>query len=131
MISITLPDGSKREFAAPVTVLQLAEAIGPGLAKAALAGKVDGKTVDTSHLIANAVKNLFPAAQVTIGPVIENGFYYDFAFERAFTPEDLAAIEKEMERLAAADIPVQRSLMNRSEAVAMFNGMGEQYKVEI
>src|SRR5688572_31399025 len=136
MISITLPDGSKRNFDSPVTVLQVAEAIGPGLARAALAGKVDGKAVDTSyliqsdvslailtskdpegldvirhscaHLMANAVKNLFPAAQVTIGPVIENGFYYDFAYERPFTPEDLVAIEKEMERLSAADIKVDR-----------------------
>jgi threonyl-tRNA synthetase len=159
MVTITLPDGSKRNFDAPVTVLQVAESIGPGLAKAALAGKVDGKTVDTSHLIsadatlsiltardaegldvirhscahlmANAVKNLFPAAQVTIGPVIENGFFYDFAFERPFTPEDLAAIEKEMERISAADIKVQRSLMTRTEAVAMFKAMGEKYKVEI
>jgi threonyl-tRNA synthetase len=159
MITITLPDGSKREFDAPVTVLQVAESIGPGLAKAALAGKVDGAAVDTScliendaslailtarddegldiirhscaHLMANAVKNLFPAAQVTIGPVIENGFYYDFAFERPFTPEDLEAIEKEMERLSSADVAVARSLMSRSEAVAMFNGMGEKYKVEI
>jgi threonyl-tRNA synthetase len=159
MVTITLPDGSKRNFDAPVTVLQVAESIGPGLAKAALAGKVDGKTVDTSHLIsadatlaiitsrdaegidvirhscahlmANAVKNLFPAAQVTIGPVIENGFYYDFAFERAFTPEDLAAIEKEMERLSAADIKVERSLMSRADAVAMFSKMGEKYKAEI
>lgn len=159
MVTITLPDGSKRNFDAPVTVLQVAESIGPGLAKAALAGKVDGKAVDTSHLIttnatlailtardaegidvirhscahlmANAVKNLFPSAQVTIGPVIENGFYYDFAFERAFTPEDLAAIEKEMERIAAADIKVERSLMSRSEAVAMFGKMGEKYKAEI
>jgi threonyl-tRNA synthetase len=159
MVTITLPDGSKRNFDAPVTVLQVAESIGPGLAKAALAGKVDGKTVDTSHLIsadatlailtsrdaegldvirhscahlmANAVKNLFPSAQVTIGPVIENGFYYDFAFERAFTPEDVAAIEKEMERITAADIKVERSLMTRTEAVALFKGMGEKYKVEI
>jgi threonyl-tRNA synthetase len=159
MVTITLPDGSKRNFDTPVTVLQVAEAIGPGLAKAALAGKVDGHIVDTSfligtdanlaimtprdpeglevirhscaHLMANAVKNLFPLAQVTIGPVIENGFYYDFAFERPFTPEDLAAIESEMERLVVADIPVARSLMSRSAAVDMFREMGEQYKVEI
>ncbi|MDY6981932.1 MAG: threonine--tRNA ligase [Pseudomonadota bacterium] len=159
MVTITLPDGSKRNFDAPVTVQQVAESIGAGLAKAALAGKVDGKTVDTSHLIttdaslailtardaegidvirhscahlmANAVKNLFPAAQVTIGPVIENGFYYDFAFERPFTPEDLAAIEKEMERISAADIKVERSLMSRDAAVAMFAEMGEKYKAEI
>ncbi len=159
MVTITLPDGSKRNFDAPVTVLQVAESIGPGLAKAALAGKVDGLTVDTSHLLtsdaslailtsrdaegldvirhscahlmANAVKSLFPAAQVTIGPVIENGFFYDFAFERPFTPEDLIAIEKEMERLSAADIKVERSLMSRTDAVAMFRTMAEQYKVQI
>jgi len=159
MIAITLPDGSKREFAAAVSIQQLAESIGPGLAKAALAGKVDGQLVDTSflierdsavsiitvrdvdgidvirhscaHLMANAVKNLFPAAQVTIGPVIENGFFYDFAFERPFTPEDLAAIEKEMERLVSADIRVDRSLMTRNDAVALFESMGEKYKVEI
>jgi len=159
MVSITLPDGSKRDFDAPVTVLQVAESIGPGLAKAALAGRVDGALVDASHLIesdaslaiitardadgievirhscahlmANAVQNLFPGAQVTIGPVIENGFFYDFAFERPFTPEDLESIEKEMERLAEQGIPVQRSLMSRSEAVTMFEGMGEKYKVEI
>jgi threonyl-tRNA synthetase len=140
-------------------VLQVAESIGPGLARVALAGKVGDRAVDTSfliekdatlailtprdpegldvirhscaHLMANAVKNLFPAAQVTIGPVIENGFFYDFAFERTFTPDDLAAIEKEMERLASADIKVDRSLMSRSEAVAMFRAMGEAYKVEI
>jgi len=159
MIAITLPDGSKREFAAAVSIQQLAESIGPGLAKAALAGKVDGQLVDASflierdsavsiitvrdvdgidvirhscaHLMANAVKNLFPAAQVTIGPVIENGFFYDFAFERPFTPEDLAAIEKEMERLVSADIRVDRSLMTRNDAVALFESMGEKYKVEI
>jgi threonyl-tRNA synthetase len=159
MITITLPDGSKREFDAPVTVLQVAESIGPGLAKAALAGRVDEQLVDTSfvietnaslaiitardadgievirhscaHLMANAVQNLFPGAQVTIGPVIENGFFYDFAYERPFTPEDLVAIEKEMENLSEQNISVQRSLMSRAEAVAMFNGMGEKYKVEI
>lgn len=159
MIAITLPDGSKREFVAAISIHQLAESIGPGLAKAALAGKVDGQLVDTSfvierdaavsiitardsdgvdvirhscaHLMANAVKNLFPSAQVTIGPVIDNGFYYDFAFERAFTPEDLAAIEKEMERLSATDIRVERSLMSRADAVALFESMGERYKVEI
>jgi len=159
MVTITLPDGSKREFDAPVTVLQVAESIGPGLAKAALTGKVDEKLVDTSfligsdaslaiitardadgietirhscaHLMANAVQNLFPGAQVTIGPVIANGFYYDFAYERPFTPEDLVAIEKEMEHIAEQNLPVQRSLMSRAEAVEMFNGMGEKYKVEI
>lgn len=159
MVSITLPDGSKRDFDTPVTVLQVAASIGPGLAKAALAGRIDGVLVDASHLIeldaslaiitardaeglevirhscahlmANAVQNLFPSAQVTIGPVIENGFFYDFAFERPFTPEDLSQIEKEMERLSEQDIPVQRSLMSRTDAVAMFEGMGEKYKVEI
>ena len=159
MINITLPDGSVRGFADAVTVMQVAESIGAGLARAALAARVDGVLVDTSHtigsdaslsiitgrdaegldvirhscahLMANAVKNLFPEAQVTIGPVIENGFYYDFAFSRPFTPEDLASIEKEMERLAASDIRVERSLMSRSEAVALFESMGEHYKVEI
>ena len=159
MIVITLPDGSKREYPAGVTIREVAESIGPGLAKAALGGKVDGSLLDISHsiqascslsivtprdnegleiirhscahLMANAVKNLFPSAQVTIGPVVENGFYYDFAFERAFTPEDLAAIEKEMERLASADIKVERSLMMRPEAVKLFEAMGEKYKVEI
>jgi threonyl-tRNA synthetase len=159
MLSITLPDGSKREFDQPVSVHGLAESIGPGLAKAAVAGKVDGQLVDTSfeiqqdaevaiitsrdeeglevirhscaHLMANAVQNLFPSAQVTIGPVIENGFYYDFAFERPFTPEDLEAIEKEMLRLSKEDIAVNRSMMNRDEAVAMFKDMGEDYKVQI
>ncbi len=159
MINITLPDGSVRGFADAVTVMQVAESIGAGLAKAALAARVDGVLVDTSHtigsdanlsiitgrdaegldvirhscahLMANAVKNLFPDVQVTIGPVIENGFYYDFAFSRPFTPEDLASIEREMERLAASDIRVERSLMSRSEAVALFESMGEHYKVEI
>jgi threonyl-tRNA synthetase len=156
---VTLPDGSQRCFDAPVSVRDVAASIGPGLAKAALAARVDGRLVDTSfriehdtalaivtdksedalevirhytaHLLAQAVKQLFPSAQVTIGPVIEDGFYYDFAFERAFTPEDLAAIEKRMEELAAADQPVERSLMPRDEAVAFFRGMGEQYKAEI
>lgn len=159
MVTITLPDGNKRSFDTSVTVLQVAASIGPGLAKAALAGKVNGTEVDTSylletdaqlsiltardpeglniirhscaHLMANAVKNLYPPAQVTIGPVIENGFYYDFAYERPFTPEDLDAIEKEMERLTAADLQVDRSLMSRADASAMFHSMGEKYKVEI
>ncbi|MFN0001268.1 MAG: threonine--tRNA ligase [Pseudohongiellaceae bacterium] len=159
MVTITLPDGNKRSFDTSVTVLQVAASIGPGLAKAALAGKVNGTEVDTSylletdaqlsiltardpeglniirhscaHLMANAVKNLYPSAQVTIGPVIENGFYYDFAYERPFTPEDLDAIEKEMERLTAADLQVDRSLMSRADASAMFHSMGEKYKVEI
>ena len=159
MVAITLPDNSQKTYDAPVTVLQVAESIGPGLAKAALAGKVNGELVDVSHLIdsdsnlsiitgrdedgldvirhscahlmANAVQNLFPEAQVTIGPVIENGFFYDFAFERPFTPEDLTAIEKEMHHLSKANIPVERSVMNRADAVALFNEMGEKYKVEI
>ena len=156
---ITLPDGSQRSFDHPVTVMQVAESIGPGLAKAALAGKVDGTLVDASHLIekdvalaivterdaegvdiirhstahllAMAVQSLFPTAQVTIGPVIQDGFYYDFAFERAFTPEDLLQIEARMNELASEDLAVSRSLMTRDEAVALFEKMGEKYKVEI
>ena len=156
---ITLPDGSQRVFDEPVSVHQVAAVIGAGLAKAALAGKVDGRLVDTSHLItgdanlaivterdpegleivrhssahllAHAVKQLYPSAQVTIGPVIENGFYYDFAFERAFTPEDLERIQTRMEELAARDIPVTRSVMPRDEAVAFFRDMGEEYKAQI
>ncbi|MDG4555695.1 MAG: threonine--tRNA ligase [Candidatus Competibacter sp.] len=156
---ITLPDGSQRVFDEPVSVHQVAAAIGAGLAKAALAGKVDGRLVDTSHLIAedanlaiiterdpegleivrhssahllaHAVKQLYPSAQVTIGPVIENGFYYDFAFERAFTPEDLERIQARMEDLAARDISVSRSVMPRDEAVAFFRNMGEEYKAQI
>ncbi|HRD50734.1 MAG TPA: threonine--tRNA ligase [Candidatus Contendobacter sp.] len=156
---ITLPDGSPRVFDAPVSVSEVAAAIGPGLAKAALAGKVDGRLVDTSqilaqdsdlaiiterdpegleivrhscaHLLAHAVKQLYPTAQVTIGPVIENGFYYDFAFERAFTPDDLDRIQARMEQLAAQDIPVTRSLMPRDEAVTFFRTMGEEYKAQI
>ncbi len=159
MIQITLPDGSQREFPGPVTVAEVATSIGTGLAKAALAGKVDGKVVDTSyaigtnsqlsiitakdadglevirhstaHLLAYAVKELFPQAQVTIGPVIENGFFYDFSFERPFTPEDLVAIEKKMADLAAKDEPVQRRVLPRDDAVAYFKGMGEHYKAEI
>ncbi|KJS09520.1 MAG: threonyl-tRNA synthetase [Gammaproteobacteria bacterium BRH_c0] len=156
---ITLPDGSQRSFDGPVSVFQVAENIGPGLAKAALAGKVNGNMVDTSyvisddaqlaivtgrdedgldvirhscaHLLAQAVKSLFPSAQVTIGPVIEDGFYYDFAFERAFTPEDLEKIEARMEELSKADYPVSRQLMDRDEAVDFFRNMGEEYKAEI
>ena len=159
MIHITLPDGSQREFPGPVTVADVAASIGSGLAKAALAGKVDGKVVDTSyrieadsalsiitgkdadglevirhstaHLLAYAVKELFPEAQVTIGPVIENGFYYDFAYKRPFGPEDLVAIEKKMAELAAKDEPVTRRVLPRDEAVAHFKGMGEHYKAEI
>ncbi|HHH39320.1 MAG TPA: threonine--tRNA ligase [Sedimenticola sp.] len=156
---ITLPDGSRREFDHPVTVHEVAASIGPGLAKAALAGRVDGKLVDTSHridrdaelaivtdrdpeglevirhstahLLAQAVKQLFPEAQVTIGPVIENGFYYDFSYQRPFTPEDLQAIEKRMKELVKADYPVTRRLMSRDEAVRFFRDMGEEYKAEI
>ncbi|HMN22407.1 MAG TPA: threonine--tRNA ligase [Ottowia sp.] len=159
MIEITLADGAKREFPQPVTVAEVAQSIGPGLAKAALGGKVDGRLVDTSHvirqdasvaivtsrdaeglemirhstahLLAYAVKELFPEAQVTIGPVIENGFYYDFSYKRPFTPEDLAAIEKKMAELAARDEPVERRVLPRDEAVAYFKGLGEHYKAEI
>ncbi|TAK67523.1 MAG: threonine--tRNA ligase [Betaproteobacteria bacterium] len=159
MPNIKLPDGSVRRFAGPVTVAEVAAGIGPGLAKAALAGRVNGTLVDTSfridadaevaivtdrdkdgldiirhstaHLLAYAVKALFPDAQVTIGPVIENGFYYDFAYKRPFTPEDLAAIEKKMSELAKKDYPVTREEMPRDQAVALFKGMGEHYKAEI
>jgi threonyl-tRNA synthetase len=156
---ITLPDGSQRSFAQPVTVFDVASSIGAGLARAALAGRVDGQLVDTSHLIsadaalaivtdkdadglslirhstahllAYAVKELFPEAQVTIGPEIENGFYYDFSYARPFTPEDLLAIEKRMAELAKRDIPVTRSVLPRDEAVAYFKRLGEHYKAEI
>ena len=159
MVQITLPDGSLREFPGPVTVAEVAASIGAGLAKAALAGKVDGKVVDTSfsiarnaqlaiitakdadglevvrhstaHLLAYAVKDLYPDAQVTIGPVIENGFYYDFSYSRPFTLEDLAAIEKRMIELTNKDEPVLRRVLPRDEAVAYFKGLGEHYKAEI
>ncbi|GMU46728.1 MAG: threonine--tRNA ligase [Porticoccaceae bacterium] len=159
MPRITLPDGSCREFPGPVAVAAVAADIGSGLAKAALAGRVDGRLVDTSqiidhdatleivtardadglevirhscaHLLAQAVKELFPEAQVTIGPVIEDGFYYDFAYHRTFTPEDLDAIEARMHELAAAALPVSRTEMGRDEAVAFFRGLGEEYKAEI
>jgi threonyl-tRNA synthetase len=159
MIAITLPDGSRREFVNPVTVGEVATSIGPGLAKAALAGKVDGKLVDssyridhdaaleivtdkhpdalevlrhsTAHLLAQAVQRLFPGAQVTIGPVIDNGFYYDFAYERPFTPEDLPAIEAEMQKIVKEALPVSRSVKSRDAAVAFFRGLGETYKAEI
>jgi threonyl-tRNA synthetase len=159
MPDIRLPDGSVRKFDQPVTVAELAQAIGPGLARAALAGKVNGKLVDTSHriesdadvaivtdkdregldllrhstahLLAHAVKELFPEAQVTIGPVIEDGFYYDFAYKRPFTPEDLAAIEKRMQEIAKRDLPVAREVMARDEAVKFFKDQGEDYKAEI
>jgi threonyl-tRNA synthetase len=159
MVQITLPDGSLREFPGPVTVAEVAASIGAGLAKAALGGKVDGQLVDASfsmsanaklsiitakdpeglelirhssaHLLAYAVKSLFPDAQVTIGPVIDNGFYYDFSYSRPFTPEDLVAIEKKMAELAAKDEPVVRRVLPRDEAVAFFKGLGEHYKAEI
>ena len=156
---ITLPDGSKREFANPVSVFEIAADIGAGLAKAALAGKVDGQPVDTSfiiendadlaiitsrddeglevirhscaHLMAMAVQDLFPGVQVTIGPVIDDGFYYDFAYERPFTPEDLEKIEKKMAELTKQNLPVARSLMSRDDATKMFDEKGEKYKVEL
>ena len=159
MVQITLPDGSLREFPGTVTVAELAASIGAGLAKATLGGKVDGQLVDagfsisqnasvsivtakdaeglelirhsTAHLLAYAVKSMFPQAQVTIGPVIENGFYYDFSFERPFTPEDLVAIEKRMSELAAKDEQVLRRVLPRDEAVAYFKSLGEHYKAEI
>ena len=159
MIAITLPDGSRREFPGPVTVAEVAQSIGTGLAKAALAGRVDGQLVDTSyrieqnadlaivtdkdadgvdvirhstaHLLAYAVKELYPDAQVTIGPVIDNGFYYDFSYKRPFTPEDLVAIEKKMTELAKKDEKVTREVWNRDEAVKLFESMGEKYKAEI
>src|SRR6476620_7429851 len=159
MLNVRLPDGSSRQFEGPVTVAQVASSIAPSLAKAALAGKVNGKVVDTSfliesdadlaivtdkdpegldvirhstaHLLAYAVKELFPDAQVTIGPTIENGFYYDFSYKRPFTPDDLQAIEKNMAELAAKDLPVTREVWPRDEAVKFFSDMGEKYKAEI
>jgi threonyl-tRNA synthetase len=156
---ITLPDGTQKDFENPVTLQSVAASIGEGLASAAIAGQVNGELVDTSHfidqdaevsiitakddagievlrhscahLMAQAVQQLFPKAQVTIGPTIEDGFYYDFAFERAFTPEDLAAIEKKMKDLAGAKQAVSRSLMSRDDAIAFFEEKGEHYKVEI
>lgn len=159
MITVTLPDASRREYEAGVTVADVAQSIGAGLAKVALCGKVDGKLVDlsyklekdasvaivtakdpeglellrhsTAHLMAQAVKELYPTAEVTIGPAIENGFYYDFKYERPFTPEDLTAIEARMHELAKKDIPVERFVMDRDEAVKYFKGLGEHYKAEI
>ncbi len=159
MPQITLPDGSYRDFDHPVTVFDVAASIGPGLAKAALAGRVDGALIDTSHvieddaelaiitgkddeglevirhstahLLAMAVKELFPQVQVTIGPVIEDGFYYDFSSEHAFTPEDLLAIEKKMSELVRANIVITRSEMERDDAVKFFRQLGEEYKAEI
>ncbi|MEO8203914.1 MAG: TGS domain-containing protein, partial [Betaproteobacteria bacterium] len=159
MPAIRLPDGTVKTFPQPVTVAEVAQSIGPGLAKAALAGRVDGRIVDTSHrietdadlaivtdrdpaglevvrhstahLLAHAVKELFPEAQVTIGPVIDNGFFYDFAYKRPFTPEDLVAIEKLMGEIAKRDLPVVRSEMPRDDAVKFFRDQGEAYKAEI
>ena len=159
MIEVTLPDGSKREFDSPVTVGDVAASIGAGLARAALAGKVNGKLVDlshpitenstvsivtdkdpegleiirhsTSHLMAQAVKGLYPEAQITIGPVIENGFYYDFSLPKHLTNEDLPLIEKKMDEIVKRDLPIVREEMDRDEAVKYFNSIGEHYKAEI
>lgn len=159
MIEVTLPDGSKREFDSPVTVGDVAASIGAGLARAALAGKVNGKLVDlshpitenstvsivtdkdpegleiirhsTSHLMAQAVKELYPKAQITIGPVIENGFYYDFSLPKHLTNEDLPLIEKKMDEIVKRDLPIVREEMDRDEAVKYFNSIGEHYKAEI
>lgn len=159
MVTITLPDGSQKQFPQAVTVHQVAQSIGAGLAKAALAGEIDGRLVDTSylietdsklriiterdaegldvirhsaaHLLAQAVKQLFPTAQVTIGPVIEDGFYYDFSYERPFTPEDLQRIEAKMQELAQANLTVTRNVMARDEAVKFFRKLGEEYKAKI
>src|SRR4051794_11702934 len=163
MISIQLPDGSRREYPGPVTVTEVAQSIGSGLAKAAIAGRIgqgdSARVVDTgfvvdrdtplsiitdkdpaglevirhstAHLLAYAVKELFPDAQVTIGPVIENGFFYDFSYKRPFTPEDLTAIEAKMTELARKDEKVERRVLPRDEAIAHFKEMGEAYKAEI
>ena len=159
MPEITLPDGSRRSYDAPPSVADVAADIGPGLARAALAGRVGGELVDTdfriendadvaivtardadgleilrhstAHLLAQAVQELFPGAQVTIGPVIEDGFYYDFSYERGFTPEDLERIEKRMKELAKADLPVSRETVVRDDAVEFFRSIGEHYKAEI
>src|SRR5271154_6567791 len=156
---ITLPDGSQKSFSLPLTVADIAASIGAGLAKAALAGKVDGKLVDTSyrvdhdakleivtdkspealdiirhstaHLLAQATQRLFPDTQVTIGPVIENGFFYDFARKTPFTPEDLEKIEAEMKKIAAEGLPVSRSVMQRDAAVKFFRDRKEEYKAQI
>ena len=156
---ITLPDGSKREFDKPISVLGVAEDIGPGLAKATLAGRVDGDLVDASYVISNdaelaiitgrdeealelmrhdaahvmaqAVQELYPGTQVTIGPAIENGFYYDFAREEAFTPEDLKKIEQRMHEIVKRDLPIVREVWDRDEARKAFGDIGEKYKVEI
>jgi threonyl-tRNA synthetase len=159
MVRITLADGSQKQFPGPVTAMAVAESIGPGLAKAALAAEVDQKLVDlsyeisqdatlkiitskdpaglevirhsTAHLLAQAVKALFPKAQVTIGPVIEDGFYYDFACDDHFSPEDLALIETKMQQLVKADLAVHKKVLSREEAIKIFSEMGENYKVQI
>ncbi|HED39062.1 MAG TPA: threonine--tRNA ligase [Chromatiales bacterium] len=159
MPTVTLPDGSQRQYDQAVTLMDVAASIGAGLAKATLAGKVDGELVDastliekdasvviitdrdeegleiirhsTAHLLAQAVKSLFPEVQVTIGPVIDDGFYYDFAYEKRFTPDDLTAIEKKMAEIAAQNLPIRRSVMVREEAIEFFRGLGEQYKAEL
>ncbi|WP_292975717.1 threonine--tRNA ligase [Nitrosomonas sp.] len=159
MTVVRLPDGASKEFDYPVTVLDVAESISPGLARAALAGKLNGKLVDLSvpieadsdlvlitnkdpegleiirhscaHLLAHAVKELFPGVQVTIGPVIENGFYYDFSYERPFTPEDLVAIEKRMQEISRRNLKIERKVWDRSEAINFFKDIGEHYKAQI
>ena len=159
MPTVTLPDGSQRQFDHPVSIHDVATDIGPGLAKAAVAGRVNDKLVDTSfviendtnlsivtekdpdaleiirhstaHLLAQAIKELYPSAQITIGPVIEEGFYYDISYEQQFTPDDLQKIEKRMKELAKKDFQVSRSVMPRDEAVKFFRDMGEEYKAEI
>ena len=159
MPNITLPDGHVKHFEHPLTIHDVALSIGPGLAKAALAGRVDNKVVDLSylltedcslalltdkdpeslevirhsaaHLLAQAVKLLFPKAEVTIGPVIDDGFYYDFAYERPFTPDDLVRIEEKMQELVRANHPITRRELPRDEAIAYFRGLGEEYKAEI
>jgi len=159
MVTIRLPDGSQRSYDQPPTLAEVASSIGPGLSRAAIAGKIDGRLVDlsrmverdadvtlitekdpealevtrhsTAHLLAHAVKELFPDAQVTIGPVVEDGFYYDFSYKRPFSPEDLAAIEKRMAEIAARNLPVQREVWERSDAVRFFKDLGEHYKAQI
>ncbi|WP_292979755.1 threonine--tRNA ligase [Nitrosomonas sp.] len=159
MTVVHLPDGTDKKFDYPVTVREVAESIGPGLARAALAGKLNGKLVDLTeqintdsdlvlitdkdpdgleivrhscaHLLAHAVKELFPETQVTIGPVIENGFYYDFSYERPFTPEDLVAIEKRMQEISKKDLKIERMVWERSKAIAFFKEIGEHYKAQI
>ncbi|MDB5965038.1 MAG: threonyl-tRNA synthetase, partial [Polaromonas sp.] len=159
MIQITLPDGSKRDYPGPVTVAEVAASIGPGLAKVTVAGKVDGKLVDasdridhdaklqiitpkdsdgveiirhsTAHLVGHAVKQLYPTAKMVIGPVIEEGFYYDIAYERPFTPEDLAAIESRMRQLIAQDYDVVKRMTPRAEVIEVFKSRGEDYKLRL